>query len=156
MQRVDQYCPPEPSPLNFGIAIFCPISSVAGSATVILTQPLLTSNFVSASVIILAIQIFLLIAKRIFDLERVPVSDSARSTTIQMPLSDLNEILQSTLQDSSVTAEQTDGLNLTPRQRGFLTVETPEAPLLVGLYVYGTFFKSRGYSLYRYCPTNQN
>ncbi|MDR3584352.1 MAG: hypothetical protein P4L59_03415 [Desulfosporosinus sp.] len=81
-------------PINMGVRILAPISSVAGSATVYFSQPLLSGSIFSASDILIGSEFFLRIAQRLFCLESLPVLDVQTGQTVQMPLSELQAFLR--------------------------------------------------------------
>lgn len=135
-------------PINMGIRIFAPISSVAGSASLFFSQPLLSGSILASSAVLIGSELFLLIAQHLFNLESIPVLDVKNGQTVQMPLSELQEFLRwmANRSDSSpnlnpVTdrismAENPDGEFTRPiGSRGFPTPESPEAPLIVAIYV---------------------
>ena len=116
-------------PLNMGIAIFSPISSVAGSATLFFTQPLIHGQVFASSAVIIGSELFLFIAQRLFRLESIPVLDVKNGQTVQMPLSELQGFLK--WMSNGSAGEYTS----TMPNRGFLTPESPEAPLTIVLFV---------------------
>ena len=128
-------------PLNMGIAIFSPISSVAGSATLFFTQPIINGRVFASSAVLIGSELFLFIAQRLFRLESLPVLDVKNGQTVQMPLSELQGFLRWM---SNGSAGEYTG---TVPNRGFLTPETPEAPLTVVLFV------SADYSNNPYSPS---
>ncbi|OLN33583.1 hypothetical protein [Desulfosporosinus metallidurans] len=120
-------------PLNMGIALFAPISSVAGSATLFFTQPLINGRVFASSAVIIGSELFLFIAQRLFRLESLPVLDVKNGQTVQMPLSELQGFLKWM---SNGSAGEYTGIM---PNRGFLTPETPEAPLTIVLFVNGDY-----------------
>ena len=123
-------------PLNMGIAIFAPISSVAGSATLFFTQPIINGRVFASSAVLIGSELFLFIAQRLFRLESLPVLDVKNGQTVQMPLSELQGFLRWM---SNGSAGEYTG---TVPNRGFLTPETPEAPLTVVLFVSADYSNS--------------
>ena len=128
-------------PLNMGIAIFSPISSVAGSATLFFTQPIINGRVFASSAVLIGSELFLFIAQRLFRLESLPVLDVKNGQTVQMPLSELQGFLR--WMSNGSAGEYTGAIP----NRGFLTPETPEAPLTVVLFV------SADYSNNPYSPS---
>ncbi|MDR3585185.1 MAG: hypothetical protein P4L59_07650 [Desulfosporosinus sp.] len=135
-------------PINMGVRILAPISSVAGSATIYFSQPLLSGNVFSASDILIGSEFFLRIAQRLFCLESLPVLDAQTGQTVQMPLSELQAFLRGIANRSDPSQKSssvTNGTNMpiaangevtgTIGHRGFPTPETPEAPIIVALFV---------------------
>lgn len=49
-------------PLNMGLSIFAPISSVAGSSSLLFGQPLLTGDVVASTALLIGSELFLFIA----------------------------------------------------------------------------------------------
>lgn len=134
-------------PLNFGLVIFAPVSSVPGSASVFYLQPLLTSKVVAASGVLIGAELFLLLAQKLFGLEGVPVlrgnaEDGLERVTI--PVAELRDFLQAIAGREWVTLGAGNGQQAgNGFQSGsfseFLTPTTPEAPLIFGLAVYGDY-----------------
>jgi len=58
-------------PISMGIEIFAPISSVAGSSTLFITQPLLNGRVFASSVVIIGAEIILFIAHRFFNVKNI-------------------------------------------------------------------------------------
>lgn len=116
-------------PLNMGIALFAPISSLAGSPTFFFTQPLISGRVFASTAVLIGMEIFLFIAQRLFGLESVPVLDVKNGQTLQMPLSELQGFLKWVSNGSASEYTGTIG------SRGFLTVVSPEAPLTLALTV---------------------
>jgi hypothetical protein len=133
-------------PINMGVRIFVPISSVAGSATIYFSQPLLSGSVFASSAVVIGSELFLLIAQRLFCLESIPVLDVQNGQTVQMPLSELQAFLRWIANRSDSTQNSnpvTNGTNMslttngngTISHRGFPTPESPEAPIVVALFV---------------------
>ncbi|MDR3587003.1 MAG: hypothetical protein P4L59_17080 [Desulfosporosinus sp.] len=134
-------------PLSMGIGISVPISSVIGSSSLLFAQPLIAGSVLSSPAILVGSQFFLYLAGRLFNLESIPVLDSGNGQTVQMPLTELQEFLHwmangtgpSPNPDLVINGrnepikidEQSEGANFP----GFVTVTTPEAPILVSIYV---------------------
>ncbi|MDA8227692.1 MAG: hypothetical protein M0T74_08305 [Desulfitobacterium hafniense] len=131
-------CPIEKTPLNIGITIFAPISSVPGSATLQFLQPLLTAEVPYSAGIQAAYELFIFIAQNVFCLEALPIIDVTRNVVIQMPLSELQQFLQIISRKATTESSGIANSN-TPGERGFLTVERPEAPLIIGLSIYSDY-----------------
>lgn len=135
-------------PINMGIFIFVPISSEAGSASLIFNQPLINGHVFASAAVLIGSELFLFIAQRLFCLESVPIFDVNNGKTVQMPLSELQEFLR-WMANGSASAQNlnpvTDRTNMllntngeftgTIGTRGFPTPESPEAPLVVAIYV---------------------
>ncbi len=139
------------TPLNFGLAIFGPFSSVPGSATIFYLQPLLTGKVFASAGILIGAQLFLFIAQHLFGLKGVPLFCPGINTEdqfIKIPIPELQELLR-TLSKFSPIGNETALTNLMPQgysanssdltQGDFLTTQTPEAPLVVALAVYGDY-----------------
>jgi hypothetical protein len=126
-------CPKEP--LNFGISFFTPVSSVPGSASFFYLQPLLTGKVFASMALLSISQLFLFLINRIFGLESTPIkigSSMPPEQTVRMSMSDLQEFLTSVssnyVQPSGGSTDPTTG-----------TIETPEAPIVVALSIWGEF-----------------
>ena len=142
--------------LSMGIYLFAPISSEAGSGTIFFSQPLLAGSVFASSVVLISSELLLFIVQRLFCLESIPVLDVKNGQTVQMPISELQEFLKWMAKSTdNITNSNsfTDGRNVlsTNRdltgQRGFLTPESPEAPLILAIYVSGVY-SNRFYSPY--------
>jgi len=126
-------------PLNLGISIFAPVSSVPGSATFFFVQPLLTGKVVASVGILIAAQLFLFLADRFFGLsvQKGPVISPEQ--TVRMSLSDLQDFLGSIsrgkVQSSIGTSDPSTGQAVT----GIFPPETPEIPVVFALSVRGYF-----------------
>lgn len=136
-----------------GVELFAPISSVAGSSSLIFTQPLLTGNVFQSSAVVIGAQIILLIAHHFFGVRSIPVLDSKNNQTVQLPLSELQDFLRwinngsnsssnlSSIPNGSnglvnpVTEAPTELLG----DRGFRTPQLPETPIVIAIYIIGNF-----------------
>lgn len=148
MQINSQIQMPKREPLNMGLALFSPISSVAGSATLFFTQPLLSGRVFQSAAFIIGSEIFLFIIERLFNLDSLPVLDINNGQTVQMPLSELQEFLRwmSDGPTAGVTGLPGEFAGF-PTNRGYPTTQTPETPLTLILFV------SADYSLTPYNPS---
>lgn len=127
-------------PLNFGIAIYSPISSVPGSAALFFIQPLLTGKVFASIGVLIAAQIILFIADRFWGLESRPMQKNLMSPqqTVQMSLNDLHDFLTSMSQETqppSALSSSSSSQDISST----LTTETPEVPLIFGLSVWGDY-----------------
>ncbi|EGW39521.1 hypothetical protein [Desulfosporosinus sp. OT] len=140
-------------PLNFGVSIFAPVSSVPGSSTFFFLQPLLTGKVVASVGFLIASQIFLFLADRLFGLESMPIQRGPvipPDQTVRMSLRDLQNFLASVsrdIQPSTGTSAPSAGTSTpstgtsTPSREDVSTgtIETPEAPLIFALAVWSDF-----------------
>jgi len=141
-------------PLNMGISIYAPISSVHGSSSLLFAQPLLTGSVFASTAVLIGSELFLFIARRLFHLESLPIFDGNNGQTVQMPLTELQEFLRWMANGIGTSPSNlnpvTDGENgniLSNQDRqitgihstGFVTVTTPEAPLIVSIYVSASY-----------------
>lgn len=131
--------------LNMGITIFAPISSVAGSSTIIFSQTLLTGRVFAASAVSIGAQTILFIAQRFFKVKSIPILDVTNEQTVQMPISELQDFLKwmaSGSRSSPNVNTTTNGtltnsngaLGVGTGERGFPTPESPEAPLVFAIF----------------------
>lgn len=140
------------APLNLGISIFAPISSATGSGTLFFIQPLLAGSVCEASLVIIIAEFLLYITKQIFRVDRIPVLDVKKGQIVQMPLTELQEFLNwmtkctnyitdSNLQSSTSTDVRNLSTNgeLIAGQRGFITPEAVEAPVVIAITVTGNY-----------------
>lgn len=130
-QAKDQYT----EPFNMGLALFSPISSVAGSPTLFFTQPLLNGRVWASTAVLIGAELFLFIAERLFHLEGVPVFDINKGQTLQMPLTELRGFLKWVSNGSAREYMDNSNYTSTVGNRGFVTVESPEAPVVLALTV---------------------
>ncbi|MHB8125890.1 MAG: hypothetical protein ACYDEJ_09680 [Desulfitobacteriaceae bacterium] len=142
---------PTNTPLNFGIAIFAPLSSVPGSASLFYLQPLLTGKVIASAGVLIGAELFLFLAQHLFGLESVPIfypGTNTENPIIKIPVPELQELL-GTLNKFSSSDNKTvlntlfsQGYSQTITNQylgSFLTTETPEVPLVVGFAVYGDY-----------------
>lgn len=134
-------------PLSMGIGISVPISSVVGSSSLLFAQPLIIGRVFASSIVLIGSEVFLFIARRLFNLDSLPILDARNGQTVQMPLNELQEFLRWMANGSGpspnpnlVTNERTmltnsDGEIDGTVVPGFVTVTTPEAPLVVSIFV---------------------
>lgn len=136
-------------PLNMGISIFAPISSVHGSPSLLFAQPLLAGSVFASTALVIGSEIFLFIANRLFHLKSIPVLDASSGQTVQMSLTELQEFLRwmangmgPSPNSNPVTdggggniLSNEDGRITGDHSTGFLTVTTPEAPVTVAIYI---------------------
>ena len=129
-------------PLNLGISIFAPVSSVPGSASFFFLQPLLTGKVFASVGVLIAAQIFLFLANRLFGLESMPVQKGpviSSEQTVRMSLSDLQDFLASVSSGKVQPSTGTSAPSTDQAVTGELTPETPEIPLVFALSVWGDF-----------------
>jgi len=135
---------PGTQPLNLGLVIFGPISSVPGSASLFYLQPLITGRVWASEAVLLGAQIFLFLANLFFGLETVPVQRpgiGGRMETVRMSASDLRDFLRA-IADGAATSSAgagASGLSAGGGANEFMTVESPETPTVVGLSLFGSF-----------------
>lgn len=139
-------------PIVIGIEFFCPISSAPGSSSLLFTQPLLTGKVFESSAVVIGAQIILYIAHHLLGYKSIPILDTKNNQTIQMPLSELQDFLMWMTNGSgtfanlsATTAGSNNSLDSDPEvigtvgDRGFRTPQSPEAPLVLAIYVIGNF-----------------
>ncbi|ODA39287.1 hypothetical protein [Desulfosporosinus sp. BG] len=133
-------------PLNFGVSIFAPVSSVPGSSTFFFLQPLLTGKVVASVGFLIASQLLLFLADRLFGLESMPIQSRpaiSPEQTVRMSLRDLQDFLASVsrdIQPSTGTSTPSTGTSAPSREDiSTGTIETPEAPLIFALAVWSDF-----------------
>lgn len=132
---------PSKEPLNFGISLFAPVSSVPGSATLFFTQPVLTAKVVTSIAILIGAQIVLFIANHFFGLETIPANKYpplSPDQTVQMSLRDLQDFLAS-MSRAKVQSSTRTSTPSTVQEGGEIVPESAEVPLVVALAVWGDF-----------------
>lgn len=135
-----------------GLEFFCPISSAPGSSSLFFAQPLLTGKVFESSAVIIGAQIILYIAHHILGYKSIPILDPKNNQTIQMPLSELQDFLKwmangsdtfaslsSTSAGSNQITNSDSGIIGAISDRGFQTPQSPEAPMILAIYVVGNF-----------------
>ena len=126
-------------PLNFGVSILAPVSSVPGSSSFFFLQPLLEGKVFASAGILLTAQLFLFLADRVFGLESMPIQKGpaiSPEQTVRMSFSDLQEFLASVSRDN---VQPPTGVPSSPDQTSGLVEETPEIPLVFSLAVWSDF-----------------
>jgi|SRR5680860_187997 len=122
-------------PLNFGVSVFAPVSSVTGSSSFFFLQPLLAGKVFASVGILIATQIFLLLSNRFFGHGLMSVQQGpsiSPEQTVRMSLSDLENFL------NSVSRSEVQP-SIDQVVSGELTPETAEIPLVFSLAVWGDF-----------------
>ncbi|WP_242976026.1 hypothetical protein [Desulfosporosinus sp. FKB] len=132
-------------PLNFGISLFSPVSSLPGSSSLFFLQPLLTGKVFASLGILIAAQLFLFLGNRLFGLELSTIKPGtviSPEQTVRMSVSDLQDFLasvsSSNIQPSVVQSLNSQSTSL-PTDISSGTTETPEAPVIFALAVWGDF-----------------
>ena len=152
----DQTRSPRGEPLNMGLSIFAPISSVAGSSSLLFAQPLLTGSVFASTAVLIIAEILIFIARRFFNLNTIPVRDAKNGQTVQMSLTELQEFLRWMSNGSGASPKSVvnggNGIPLTQDgsvtgtdSTGFITTETPEAPLTLAIY-FSAFYSNNPYT----------
>lgn len=144
-------CTENPSfePLNFGIVLFNPISSVPGSPSLFYLQPLLTGKVFESAGVLIGAELFLFLAQRIFGLEGIPAlhkNERGEFSTVQMSIPELqaflNSVANGNIPRSSHATDpvfpSTSGIS-SGIEEAFATPTTVEAPLIVGIAVYADY-----------------
>lgn len=127
-------------PLNFGISLFAPVSSVKGSSTFFFLQPVLTGEVFASVFVLIIAQILLFFANRFFGLESIPKGPVISSEqTVRMSLSDLQGFLASVSSGKVQTSTDTPTPSTVQADTGELSPESPEIPLVVALAVWGDY-----------------
>ena len=146
-------------PLNMGLSIFTPISSVTGSSSLLFAQPILSGSIFASTAVLLGSELFLFVASHLFHLKSIPVLDARSGQTVQMSLTELQEFLRwmangmgaspnsnpITIGESENTLSNQDGGITGSKNTGFLTVKTPEAPLSIAIY-FSAFYSNNPYT----------
>lgn len=130
------------TPINMGLFFSVPVSSIAGSPGLSYRQPLIAGHIFSSAGVLVASELFLVIAQHLFKLDSIPVLDLPNQQIIRMPLEELQEFLRmisgnssSTSASQNPTSPSPTSAGLSSGERGFATPLPPEAPLVVSLYV---------------------
>ena len=136
-------------PINIGLSITSRVSTLQGSPTLNILQPLINGRLFSASGVLIGAQFLLLLAKHIFKIDNIPVIDVPKNQFIQMPIGELQSLLQylgsrqsneATLQGGSTFSPLTSSTAFpTGSSIGFPTNLPPEAPLYIAVYIAADF-----------------
>lgn len=148
--------------LDLGLAIFTPVAALPGSPSLFVFQPLFHGTVVSSAGVLIVLEVILLVANRLCGLEQASVKTSD-GQIFQMSVYELQEFLRTIACSGSPTSEsakslggiQTDSTSqlsspgqpmvqagtaprpdrtaLEEHEIGFLTGETREAPVVIGL-----------------------
>lgn len=127
-------------PINVGFILFSRISSVPGSPTLSFLQPLINSQLCCGSWVLIGSQIFLLLAKYIFRLENLPVLDVPKGQVLQIPIAELQSLLQylgsrhMNPVEGSRTLSTITSMGSTPGVT-FPTELPPQSPIYISLYI---------------------
>lgn len=151
-------------PITVGFSIFSRVSSVSGSPSLSYLQPLINSRLFSSAGVLVGAQILFLLAKYIFKLDSVPRLDLANNQIVQIPLGELQNLLQvlAAKQKNNQTNGKTNGntngsffgstaaAGTTPldEEDTFPTNLPPEAPVVISLFI------TADYSNQLYTPTS--
>lgn len=132
-------------PIGIGMFVASRISSIPGSPNLSISQPLINSRLFSAPGVLIGAHILLLLAKFIFKLDNVPVLDVPKNQLIQMPIGELQSLLQYLgSRQSNATSLQGGGgsTTSTPSPTAFPigtsvvpTILPPESPLTFSFYI---------------------
>lgn len=146
--------------LNLGLVIFNPVSSVPGSPSFFFLQPIITGKVFASAGVLIGAQLFLFLAQRLFNLDRLPVNFcelDGKSQLIEMSSTDLQEFLKAVAcgDSAAITKHFSNPIGSTGGSGGlgslgslgsatgptqtFATPTTIEAPLVVGIAIYGDF-----------------
>jgi hypothetical protein len=137
------------TPINIGLFISVPISSTPGSPGLSYRQPFLAGHIFSSAGVLIGSEVFLLLAQYLFKLETIPTLDLQNQQIIQMPISELQEFLNSlntnakgSISQSSLPIGSSIG-GIPPSSvtgaRGFITGLPAEAPTVFSLYITSDF-----------------
>lgn len=148
-EPVSYECHSSKEPLNLGLVIYTPVSSVPGSASFLFFQPLLTEKVFASVGVLIAAQIFLFLADRFFGLESMPFQKGpviSPDQTVRMTLSNLQDFLASATR-ANVRPSTGASAPSTGQEVAGISVGTPEIPLEFALTVWGDFSNKP------FCPT---
>lgn len=122
-----------------GFALLTRISAMPGSPVLSFVQPLIVSRLFQASWVLLGSQILLLLAKHIFHLEKLPVLDLARGQKLQIPIEELQNLIQYLgTRQKAAPSNQGAAFNNTTNGTGALAFPTelpPDSPVYVAIFI---------------------
>ncbi len=131
-------------PIYLGLTLSVPISSEVGSASLLFAQPLINGRVFASTVVLIASEIIIFIARQFFDLKSLPIIDASNGQTVQMPITELQEFLRwmanrSGPSPNSITNGRSIITNTDGQSRSFvpsiITPTTPETPLVVSIVI---------------------
>lgn len=124
--------------ISIGFALLTRISSIPGSPSFTFAQPLINSRLFLAPWVLIGSQVFLLLAKVIFRLDKLPVYDITRGQRLQIPIGELQSLLQY-LSSRKVDPLPNQGSNFYRPQSSsgpvFPTELPPDSPFYMAIYV---------------------
>ncbi len=133
-------------PIGMGISVSAPISSVTGSSSLLFAQPILNGHVFASTIVLIVSEVILFISRRLFNLKSLPILDASSGQTVQIPLTELQEFLRWIANRSGPPPELNlinNRINMLTDPGGqiegqhipsFVTVTTPEAPLVISIY----------------------
>lgn len=136
--------------LNMGVTIYSSVSSVSGSSSFFFIQPILTGEVFASVGILIAAQLFMFLADRLFGLESMPLLKGpviSPEQTVRMSLSDLQNFLALMSRGNVQPSSGTSGPASNQTTSGVFSLETPEDPLVFALAIWGDFTDKP------FCPT---
>ncbi|GAB6174742.1 hypothetical protein JCM15765_42200 [Paradesulfitobacterium aromaticivorans] len=123
--------------INLALTISAPISSVPGSASFFMLQPILTGKIIGAAGVLIGAQLFLVLAKYIFGLKNIPLADPANPAhKISIPIDELQALLGSI---AANTVEAESFPRSTAGGGEFLVQQTAEIPVVVSIALYAHY-----------------
>jgi len=149
-EPVSSECQLSKEALTFGVTIYSSVSSVTGSSSFFVIQPLLTGKVFASVGVLIAAQLFLFLGNRIFGHESKPSQKGpviSPEQTVQMSLSDLQDFLAAMSRGSVQPSSGTSVPATDQASAGISSLETPEDPLVFALAVWGDFTDKP------FCPT---
>jgi hypothetical protein len=133
-------------PISVGIALFSGSSSVPGSPLISVLQPLVNGRLFSAAGVLIGAEFLLLLIKYLFRLETVPAFDVQNNKYIQIPIGELQALIQNiSLKQNSISPDLINIQNA-PKFTS-PTIFPPESPLIFAIYI------AAEYSISPFSPT---
>ncbi|MEL1135984.1 hypothetical protein AAC978_12440 [Desulfitobacterium sp. THU1] len=125
--------------INVGFAFLTRISSIPGSPSFTFAQPLINSKQFLASWVLLGSQILLLLAKNVFQLEKLPIHDFSSGQVLQIPIGELQSLLHYLGPRQLGSATNQSNIMSNPLSTAdpisFPTELPPDSPLFMAIYV---------------------
>jgi|SRR5665648_62047 len=128
--------------LGLGLSIFAPVSSVPGSASFFVFQPLLAGKIFASIGVLIAAQLFMFLSDRFLGHESKngqKGSVISPEQAVRISLSDLQDFLASVSRANVQPSTGTSVPSTKQAATGIFPHETPEIPMVIALSFYSAF-----------------
>ena len=126
-------------PIIVGFSLLTRISTMPGSPTFTIAQPLINTRLHLATWVLLGSQVLILLAKNVFGLEKIPVLDIAQNQILQIPIEELHNLIQYLgSRRVNTTSNQVPSSQIIPGSSttaNFPTELPPDSPVYIALFI---------------------